>query len=166
MGKRRPTAVAYIRTSTWGQKDGDSIPRQERAIEAYAKEHGIHVPAWHYDVGISGGDAPQDRPGLMSAFASAKIHGATMLLAEAWDRVARGTLPEMLAAAESVGVRITVVGDWPATIDPDMGGVAGMTSSDAIAECLARVENASTPAPDDAGQVDDAKEAASRLDNV
>jgi DNA invertase Pin-like site-specific DNA recombinase len=40
---------------------------QRAAIERWAAGAGVAVVAWHEDLGVSGGTALEDRPGLLAA---------------------------------------------------------------------------------------------------
>ena len=49
-------AVAYYRTSSQSNvgEDKDSLPRQKRAVEGYAKSNSIEIVAFEYDKSTSG----------------------------------------------------------------------------------------------------------------
>src|SRR5260370_30004876 len=57
-------AVAYVRVSTEEQNLGPEA--QRAAIGAWAERHGVRIAATFEDR-LSGGTAPEDRPGLVAA---------------------------------------------------------------------------------------------------
>ncbi len=60
------SAVAYYRTSSATNVGGDkdSLKRQQEAVAAYARRHGIIIVAEFYDAAVSGADHIGDRPGF------------------------------------------------------------------------------------------------------
>lgn len=86
-------AVAYCRVSGKGQEDGDGFDRQEKAIQAFAKAHGITIEGFFRDV-QTGKDEWQNRPGW-SAMMDA-LNGPRTILVEKLDRVARSVLVQEL----------------------------------------------------------------------
>jgi len=56
-------AAGYIRVSTYGQKENESLPIQTESIKKVAKAHGYKFTKMYADEGISGGTV-KDRPGL------------------------------------------------------------------------------------------------------
>lgn len=91
MKKRRKgdnsVAVAYVRVSTEDQKLGPEA--QRAAIEAWAKQSGRTIVAWHTDTGISGGADLVDRPGLAAAVSDLRSHHAGVLVVAKRDPLAR-----------------------------------------------------------------------------
>jgi DNA invertase Pin-like site-specific DNA recombinase len=65
---------------------------QRAAIEGWAKREGVTVVSWHEDIGVSGGAALEDRPGLMAAVEAVRTEGAGMLVVARRDRLARDVL--------------------------------------------------------------------------
>lgn len=86
-------ALAYCRVSGRGQEDGDGFDRQEKAIQAFAKAHGITIEGFFRDV-QTGKDEWQNRPGW-SAMMDA-LNGTRTILVEKLDRVARSVLVQEL----------------------------------------------------------------------
>lgn len=91
---RRPApstaAVGYLRVSTADQADsGAGLDAQRAAVTAYADRHGLQVIAWHTDAGISGGVAPEHRPGMAAALDDLRARRAGTLIAAKLDRVSR-----------------------------------------------------------------------------
>jgi site-specific DNA recombinase len=63
-------AAAYVRVSTNGQIDGESLNTQRSTIQDYCASRGWELVKVHEDAGISG--AKDDRPALQSLLAAAK----------------------------------------------------------------------------------------------
>lgn len=88
MGAPR-TAFGYLRVSGKGQLDGDGFARQEQAIHAYAKAHGIKLERIFREQGVSG--TVEVRPALAEMMVSLEQngHGIKLVLIEKLDRLAR-----------------------------------------------------------------------------
>jgi DNA invertase Pin-like site-specific DNA recombinase len=90
MAAKKPTAVAYYRTSSAANvgPDKDSQRRQAEAVESYAK--GRHVIAdTFYDAAVSGADPVAGRPGFAALLAYCEAHGVGVVLVENASRFAR-----------------------------------------------------------------------------
>ena len=61
-------AIAYFRTSSAANVDGDSEARQRAAVVSYAKRAGLELVAEFYDAAVSGADAIDARPGFQALF--------------------------------------------------------------------------------------------------
>src|SRR5690606_11300100 len=114
-------AIAYIRASTGRQHLGPEA--QRHAIEAWATREGVHVAAWHEDLGVSGKTPLERRPGLMAALASVTEHRAGLLVVVKRDRLARDNevMPVAEAALARAGARVVTPtgegeGDDPASV--------------------------------------------------
>ena len=86
-------AVGYIRRST-SDLQPQSLDDQQKAIAAYAQEHGFEVMRWYEDDGISGTETRQ-RPGFMQMIADAqdkKDFAAVLVWSQ--DRFSRLTADE------------------------------------------------------------------------
>lgn len=83
------TAVAYLRTSSKTNVDGDSAPRQREAIGEYAKRHGITVVREFYDAAVSGADPIDTRAGFAELLEYMAGNGARVILIETANRFAR-----------------------------------------------------------------------------
>lgn len=103
-------AVAYVRVSTDEQHLGPEA--QRAAIAAWARARGVDVVAWHEDRNVSGGQALDERPGLVAALASLRATRAGLLVAAKRDRLARDV--ELAGALE---VRVRRIGAELATAD-------------------------------------------------
>ncbi len=106
MSTETTNAVAYIRVSTDEQNLGPKA--QRRDIERYARAHGIEIVAWCEDHGVSGGASFDKRPALIEALATAKIEGATLIIAAKRDRFARdvAVMVAIEQAAKQVGAQL------------------------------------------------------------
>jgi DNA invertase Pin-like site-specific DNA recombinase len=90
MAARKPTAVAYYRTSSAANvgPDKDSQRRQAEAVESFAK--GGHVIARSfYDAAVSGADPVAERPGFATLLSYCEAHGVGVVLVENASRFAR-----------------------------------------------------------------------------
>ncbi|MEI8043063.1 MAG: recombinase family protein [Verrucomicrobiota bacterium] len=89
-------AISYVRFSTMGQSEGDSVRRQTEATEAYCKKHGLILTDKYRlrDLGKSAykGDhrSPTGALGqLEKQVAEGKIPAGTVLIVENLDRLSR-----------------------------------------------------------------------------
>ena len=112
-------AVAYVRVSTDEQRLGPEAQRM--AIESWALREGIHVAAWHIDLGVSSVTPIDERPALTAALASIRDCGAGVLVTAKRDRIARDVVlaATIERAAEKGGARVVSAagegnGDGPA----------------------------------------------------
>jgi DNA invertase Pin-like site-specific DNA recombinase len=90
-GNQNTPAVAYMRCSGLGQKDGDTWDRQEAAIRKYAKSAGMAVADgdWFRDVGVSGTKDIGSRPGLAALLDRVEHNCVRVVLVENATRLAR-----------------------------------------------------------------------------
>jgi DNA invertase Pin-like site-specific DNA recombinase len=93
------TACAYFRTSSATNADGDSRPRQEAAIKAYAQANGIEIVRAFYDAAVSGADPVEGRPGFADMMAYMLGNGARIMLVENASRFARDLTVQLLGHA-------------------------------------------------------------------
>jgi DNA invertase Pin-like site-specific DNA recombinase len=91
MSKQR-IAVSYVRVSGLGQRDGDGPERQRLAIARAAKRQRLTVAKAFCDLGVSGATEGADRPGMAALLAEVVQLGATVVLVERADRLARDVL--------------------------------------------------------------------------
>jgi DNA invertase Pin-like site-specific DNA recombinase len=87
----KKTAVAYYRTSSASGvgTDKDSLKRQQEAVTAYAKAHGVDIVQEYYDAAVSGADPVHERPGFAEMLTYIAGNGARMILCENASRFAR-----------------------------------------------------------------------------
>ena len=90
--KNARNAVSYVRVSGLGQRDGDGPERQRQAIARAAKRERLTVVKEYADLGISGTTEGADRPGMAQLLAEVVALGATVVLVEKADRIARDVL--------------------------------------------------------------------------
>ena len=89
MGKQNKQAVAYYRTSSATNVEGDSRERQARAVTAYATATGHTIAAEFYDAAVSGADAIGSRQGFSELVAYCIDSGVNVILCETANRFAR-----------------------------------------------------------------------------
>lgn len=103
-------AVAYLRCSGLGQKDGDTWARQEEAITKYASRTGLTVADgdWFRDVGVSGTRDLENRPGLAALLDRVESNGVRVVLVENVTRFARDLMVQEIALEKfrSAGCRV------------------------------------------------------------
>lgn len=89
LAKQPQAAVAYYRTSSATNVDGDSLPRQQDAVRSYATAHQLEIVREFYDAAVSGADPVTDRPGFADMLAYMLGNGARTVLVENAGRFAR-----------------------------------------------------------------------------
>jgi DNA invertase Pin-like site-specific DNA recombinase len=91
------SAVAYYRTSSASNvgENKDSLKRQQEAVAAYAKRHGIAIAAEFYDAGVKGTDQIDDRPGFAALLDRIAGNGVGVVLVEEASRFARDLAVQM-----------------------------------------------------------------------
>jgi DNA invertase Pin-like site-specific DNA recombinase len=82
-------AFGYMRVSGRAQVEGDGFPRQEAAIRAYAKKHGIKLVQIFQEKGVSGGKEISDRPAFLAMMEALHGNGVRLVLVESLGRLAR-----------------------------------------------------------------------------
>ena len=82
-------AFGYLRVSGRAQVEGDGFPRQEAAIRAYAKAHGIKLVRLFQEKGVGGGKAIADRPAFLAMMEALHGDGVKLVLVESLGRLAR-----------------------------------------------------------------------------
>jgi DNA invertase Pin-like site-specific DNA recombinase len=83
------TAVAYFRTSSATNVNGDSEERQRVAVRKYAKTHRLNLASEFYDAAVSGADPIDTRPGFSAMLDYISKSGASTILIETSSRFAR-----------------------------------------------------------------------------
>lgn len=134
----RARAIAYLRVSSTGQaKDGrDGLPRQREAVVAYCEATRVELLEEHVDAGVSGTKALGDRPGLSAALERAVECGASMLVVEKADRLARDLIEGELILREFRRVGIKVI---EAESGADLTDGAGNPTATLIRQVLGSV---------------------------
>ena len=86
-------AYAYVRFSTLGQADGDSLNRQLSAAEAFAEAHDLELDTTYRDTGVSGFSGANRKDGALARFLAAVLTGVisngSYLIIESFDRLSR-----------------------------------------------------------------------------
>lgn len=81
--------ILYLRVSTPGQVEGESLNDQENDARRYAADRGWSVVGVYSDPGLSGTLPAQERPGLLAALVELSECNADVLLMRDLDRLAR-----------------------------------------------------------------------------
>lgn len=92
---KRILAVAYYRTSSSANVEGDSYERQRRSVLAFAKSAGYQIVNEFYDAAVSGADPVDEREGFMSMLSYIASNGARTVLVESPDRFARDLMVQL-----------------------------------------------------------------------
>jgi DNA invertase Pin-like site-specific DNA recombinase len=149
--KEKPTAVAYIRTSSAANvgADKDSDKRQRIAIEAFAKQAGCALVGEFADPGVSGADHLEDRPGFAALLDRIEANGVRTLIVEDASRFARELVTQELGIIALIkrGVRVLTASgdDLTDTSDPSrvmMRQIAGSFAEYEKARLVAKLRAA------------------------
>lgn len=91
---------AYLRFSSDGQRDGDSIERQTRDIDAYCLTHGLTISKWLRDEGVSAFHGRNRKRGELAGFIAGVMTGdveaGSTLIVESVDRLSREEVMDAL----------------------------------------------------------------------
>lgn len=89
--RQRKVAIGYTRTSSASNigDDKDSVPRQRKAIQAYANKAGYRIVAWFDDPAVAGDDMIDVRPGFAAALEQIAGNGVRTIIVETANRFAR-----------------------------------------------------------------------------
>jgi DNA invertase Pin-like site-specific DNA recombinase len=84
-------AVAYYRTSSMSNvgEDKDSLKRQQRAVEKFAKQSKIEIVFTKYDAGQRGTTAIEERQGIAELLKLCQEHSIDIILVENASRFSR-----------------------------------------------------------------------------
>jgi DNA invertase Pin-like site-specific DNA recombinase len=106
--RQREKALAYLRTSSATNMEGDSAERQRVAIRAYAARAGLEVVQEFYDAAVAGGDPVEGRPGFAAMLDRIEGNGVRLVLVEDPSRFARELIPQELGilVMQRLGVRV------------------------------------------------------------
>jgi len=108
-------AVAYLRTSSAANVNGDSAHRQDHAIGEHAARAGLEVHACFYDAAVSGTDPVDTRPGFAAMLEHCAARGITTVIVEAASRFSRDLIVQETGYAYLRERGVTLV----AADDPD-----------------------------------------------
>lgn len=86
-------AFGYIRVSSADQaaEDRDGYKRQEAAVKAWAKAHGVRIVRWFRE-SISGTTNTLERPAFQDMLTALHGNGVKLVVCEKYDRVARDSM--------------------------------------------------------------------------
>src|SRR5215813_5501776 len=96
----KPKAFAYLRVSGKSQLRGDGFPRQQLAIDKYAKAHKITLVRSFHEKAVPGATELDNRPGLLALLEALAADGVKLVLIEKLDRLARDLM-----------IQETIIGD-------------------------------------------------------
>lgn len=82
-------AFGYLRVSSKGQVEGDGLPRQELAIQDFAKKNDFKILKIFREEGVSGTTELESRPALQELMEALHSNGTKTVLVERLDRLAR-----------------------------------------------------------------------------
>src|SRR4051812_30413867 len=118
MGER---AVAYLRTSSATNVDGDSAHRQNAAMMAHAARGGLAVVVCFWDAAVSGADPVEMRTGFAAMIDHAARDGLTTILVEDASRFARSVIAQELGVLllASRGIRVVTASGQDLTDSSD-----------------------------------------------
>jgi DNA invertase Pin-like site-specific DNA recombinase len=113
-------ALAYLRTSSQTNAEGDSGPRQRREIMAYAAHAGLTVEREFYDADVSGADMLDQREGFTAMLSFARENGIGTIIVENATRFARDLIVQETGYAMLKAEGITLIAaDSPHTFTSD-----------------------------------------------
>lgn len=152
-------AIAYLRTSSAANVEGDSAERQRVAIQAYAKRAGIEIVAEFYDAAVSGADPIADRPGFKAMLERIAGNGVRRIIVETANRFARDLMVQEVGYSmlQRQGIEL-VAADSPAAFLDDSPTAAlirqilGAVSQFEKAGVVAKLKGARDRASKEAGR--------------
>jgi len=89
-------AIAYLRTSSATNVEGDSANRQNAAIMGYAANSGLEVDSCFWDAAVSGADPIETRAGFAGLLEHAERVGIAVVVVEDASRFARSMIAQEL----------------------------------------------------------------------
>ena len=119
--KGKINAVAYLRTSSATNADGDSQIRQRAAIAAFSKTAGFELVDEFADVAVSGADPIESREGFARLLDRIEGNGVRVVIVEDASRLARQLVTQELAVLALIarGVRVLTANGDDLTDDSD-----------------------------------------------
>lgn len=108
----------YLRVSGVSQLDGDGLPRQRIAIEAYAQSHDLEIVEVFEERGISGTKDLEHRPALQELYSRIVESGVKHIIIEKLDRIARDLLVQETIMCDLKKKGIELI----STMEPDLCG--------------------------------------------
>jgi DNA invertase Pin-like site-specific DNA recombinase len=95
MLRQKVQAVAYFRTSSATNVNGDSLERQQVAVAQFTKAGGYEIVQTFYDAAVSGADPIDSRPGFVALLDYIREHGINVVLVENASRFARDLIVQL-----------------------------------------------------------------------
>jgi len=142
-------AIAYLRTSSAANVDGDSSERQRLAIQQYADTHHYIVVDEFYDAAVSGADPVETRKGFAAMLDRIDGNGVRVVLVEDVSRFARSLMAQelgvLLMQQRKVRVLTSNGDDLTETDDPSrimMRQIAGAFAQYEKARTVAKLKAA------------------------
>lgn len=89
-------AIAYLRTSSAANVEGDSPFRQNDAIMMFADRSGVEVVSCYWDAAVSGADPIEARPGFVALLHQCAADDVSTVIVEDPSRFARSVLAQEL----------------------------------------------------------------------
>jgi DNA invertase Pin-like site-specific DNA recombinase len=132
---KRPKAYSYLRFSTPGQLEGDSLRRQTEAARDYAERHGLELDTALNlrDLGVSAFRGKNAVEGALGAFIGAvdsgKVKKGSYLLVESLDRLSRDRIMAALTQFADLlgkGVRIVTLSDGQKYDESSLDNLQGL----------------------------------------
>lgn len=102
-------AIAYLRTSSAANVEGDSAERQRAAIHAYAHRAGVEIVAEFNDAAVSGADPVTDRPGFAAMLERIAGNGVRKIVVETSSRFARDLMVQEVGFATLRGLGVELI---------------------------------------------------------
>ena len=123
---RKIEAIAYLRTSSVSNLDGDSEARHKVAIENFAKLNNYEIVGEYWDAAVSGCDEIGELPQFNAMMDHIESNGVRVVLVESADRLARSVIAQELAvvAMEAKGIQIITSSGQNLTESDDPAKVA------------------------------------------
>lgn len=120
-GRTMTRALAYLRTSSASNVEGDSPHRQDAAIMGYAARHGVEVVACYWDAAVSGADPIETRDGFVALLDHAAADGVALVIVEDASRFARSMIAQELGVTllAKRGVRLVTASGQELSDDSD-----------------------------------------------
>lgn len=127
-------AVAYFRTSSSTNIDGDSVPRQRAACQDYARRAGLTIRQEFNDAAAKGADRIDSRTGFQAMLAWCAEHDCRTIVVESASRFARDLIVQETGFQMLQAAGYTLV----AADDPD-AFTASTPTQDLIRQVLGAV---------------------------
>ncbi|RYI27118.1 MAG: recombinase family protein [Acetobacteraceae bacterium] len=127
-------AVAYFRTSSQTNVDGDSVPRQRAACAAHAARAGLSIRHEFTDAAVKGADRIDARTGFQAMLAWCAEHDCKTIIVENASRFARDLIVQETGFQMLTAAGYTLV----AADDPD-AFTASTPTQDLIRQVLGAV---------------------------